>query len=530
MSLTGWIKRRTFSPPKNLLGADLFWWQETGDLHTLISIHAPVMPAGDAPQISITFVLFDRAGVPRTSWQRDILADETIVIDSALVHRTAGVADLPEEGTLAAFVSSKQPVGDRAARHYNRLYSLVDWYSDGGELVSLHNDQSVTAGDAAIEFTEIAFLETDRDKNFLVVINGNVAQAADSIALTVKNHHGQTRTARYRPAMKPFSLHKLHLAELFPDLREFCDDEHACLSGEFKCRGLFVRPYVMTRGSHLSGYHGGDRYASMKGLSRSRYEQLGRGEVNPMAVVNTDKVRTFVNIFNTHGSIEDDFWVDARVYDQTGTLVADKPRWLLATRNQLARGDVAELLPAANKTLIGHIALSFSPDDKPFYPGRLQALLEYRTEHNTSRVMAWSDEWNSPERQKRAAPVLRAFYRMWFKGPIVSSISITNSGLSVDYDKHVQYTIRLRNTDGETLRYKGTLAPQATDFGTIDTFFPGIEAFLGGSPAAMAVVESTSDLAIVQFTHHKESDVFSAEHFMALRTYHDGGFCLPCGS
>ncbi len=144
--------------------------------------------------------------------------------------------------------------------------------------------------------------------------------------------------------------------------------------------------------------------------------------------------------------------------------------------------------------------------------------------------MAWSDEWNSPERQERADRVLRAFYRMWFKGPIVSSISITNSGLSADYDKHVQYTIRLRNTDGETLRYKGTLGPQATDFGTIDTFFPDIEAFLGGSPAAMAVVESTSDLAIVQFTHHKASDVFSAEHFMALRTYHDGGYCLPCGS
>ncbi len=132
--------------------------------------------------------------------------------------------------------------------------------------------------------------------------------------------------------------------------------------------------------------------------------------------------------------------------------------------------------------------------------------------------------------QEGAAPVLRAFYRMWFKRPIVSSISITNSGLSVDYDKHVEYTIHLRNTDGGTLSYKGKLAPQATDFGTIDTFFPDIEAFLGGSPAAMAVVESTSDLAIVQFTHHQASDVFSAEHFMALRTYHDGGFCLPCGS
>ena len=211
MSLTGWIKRRTFSPPKNLLGADLFWWQETGDLHTLISIHAPVIPVADAPQISLTFVLFDTAGVPGTSWQRDVLADETIVIDSALVHRTADDADLPEEGTLAAFVSSGQPVQDSVAREYHRLYSLIDWYSDDGELVSLHNDQSVIARDAAIEFTEIAFLENDRDKNFLVIINGNVAQAADSIALTVRNQHGQTRTANprsprpSRPRPRPYA-------------------------------------------------------------------------------------------------------------------------------------------------------------------------------------------------------------------------------------------------------------------------------------------------------------------------------------
>ncbi len=115
MSLTGWIKRRTFSPPKNLLGADLFWWQETGDLHTLISIHAPVIAAADAPQISLTFVLFDSAGVPRTSWQREVRPDETIIIDSALVHHNADDTDLPAEGTLAAFVSSKQPVADRVA-------------------------------------------------------------------------------------------------------------------------------------------------------------------------------------------------------------------------------------------------------------------------------------------------------------------------------------------------------------------------------------------------------------------------------
>ena len=144
--------------------------------------------------------------------------------------------------------------------------------------------------------------------------------------------------------------------------------------------------------------------------------------------------------------------------------------------------------------------------------------------------MAWSDVWNSTERQEAAKPPLRAFYRMWYRPPIVSAISITNSGLSPDYDKEVDYLIRMRNTDGKTMTCRRTLAPQATDYGTIDTFFPDIEDFLGDNPAAMAVVESTADLAIVQFTHHRKSGVCSVEHFMAIYTPHQGEFYLPCGS
>ena len=57
-----------------------------------------------------------------------------------------------------------------------------------------------------------------------------------------------------------------------------------------------------------------------------------------------------------------------------------------------------------------------------------------------------------------------------------------------------------------------------------------MEDFLGDSGVGIAVVESKADLAIVQFTHHARSGVYSTEHFMALMTLQDGQWHQPCGA
>ncbi len=67
----------------------------------------------------------------------------------------------------------------------------------------------------------------------------------------------------------------------------------------------------------LSAYHGGDLY-DWEDMPWHRYVLLGEGEVNPMIVVETDEVSTDVTFFNTHGHLEDDFWVGVRVYDGGG--------------------------------------------------------------------------------------------------------------------------------------------------------------------------------------------------------------------
>ncbi len=529
MLLTQRFKRFAFSAPKNMLGADLFWWRQSPDMHTLITIYTATIHPTAADRVVMNFVLFDADGTPVTKWRRPIDGDEAIVIDSDQVDLDVDPRRVPEEGTLAAFVGTEGPPSADLKKRYNRLYSLIDWYSDGGELVGLHNDQSVIGNEGPIEITEIAFHETQEQTNYLVVLNGDQALPGDSLTLEVKNHLGRTLRADYAAPMKRFSVNKVHLAELFDDLVSFCDGRHASLSGEFRCSGIFTRPYVMTQGTHLSGYHSGDRY-SWSNLSAKDYERLGHGEVNPMAVLHTPDVRTTVNIFNTHGSLEDDFWVDARLYDEAGTLLADTSRWLLARRHQLSRGDIADLLPADHRPFAGHVALSFTPDDKPEYPMRLQALLEYQTSQSTARVMAWSDEWNSAERLAKAGVPLAAYYRVWFRPPLVTHLSISNCGLSHDYDRTAPFRVLLKNTLGDTLTYEGSVAPHGTVLAPVDSLFTDLDAFLGATGVGIAVVESALDLAIVQFTHHAGSGVYSAEHFMALSRLHDGEWHTACGS
>ncbi|MBT8484122.1 MAG: hypothetical protein KJO43_00995 [Phycisphaerae bacterium] len=526
MALTALLRRPRFKLPARRLGADLFWWRETPRLHTLVTIYPPGMTNGTLPPVSLTCALFDADGTPAGQWNEPVESNRPVVIDSA---RIAAERDVPEDGTLAVIVVPRTRVRPRDIT-YSRLYSLIDWYSDEGELVSLHNDQSLRDSTEPIEFTEIVFRETDDEQTFLLVLAGDQPQPAGCLTLEAKNHAGATLTGTYPEPMTPFSRHRIDLAELMPDLVRFCGGRPASLAGTFACCGQFTRPYVMSETTRLNGYHGGDRY-QWEPFPRQRYTELGgRGQVNPMAVLNTSEVRTTVNLFNTHGHLEEDCWVDAYLYDADGTLAAFREKWLCATRHELARGEVEDLLPPPDTEFVGHIALCYHDDGRHEFPGTVQALMEYRTTQNTARVMAWADEWNSRERLERAPVTLAAYYRVLCDDRFRSYLAITNSGLALDYDRTADYTIRLCNVAGDELVATGRVGPQATVFAPIDELFPDVRAFLGEAPAAVVVVESTLDLALMHFTRHQRSGVWAAEHFMSISTKVDDAWEFPCGS
>ena len=317
-------------PPgtRQAFSADLIWWRESSSIHTVVTVWGGetdlrMLGLGDSDrQKEIILKLHDAAGNSLATWRAELRPGVPVIVDSR------DHPNVVDEGVLAVHLTGNNaPAGEN-----RRLYSMVDWYSDSGELVSLHSDHSIARSRKSIEFTEIVLLETSQSRNFLVLVNGREPQGPDSVALQVRNYCNQTRNAVYSRAMAPFSVHKLSLMELFPNLSEFCAGKHATLEGRFEARNLFTRPYVMTEDKRLAGYHGGDRY-TWNGMPRFIYKALGYGEANPMVAIHSGSLTTTVNLLNSHGDLEEDFWVDARLYDQSGNRshIARNGCWLGAT-------------------------------------------------------------------------------------------------------------------------------------------------------------------------------------------------------
>ncbi len=512
--------------PENFEHGELFWWQENARIHTLFTLWSdPLVVESGASEFWLTFSLFDRTGRLQVEWQQTMRAGETVFLNSTTCPATQTLN--LSEGVLALAISTKTEPPRQIKPP--SLYSMIDWFSEEGELVSLHNGQLIGPSAYPLEWTEIVLQETETDQNFLVILNGPQPQPQPGIRLEIKNCEGEVRQSVYWPEMRPFSLHKLPLGYLFPGLEQFCQSEPVSLSGHFSGQGVFVRPYIVTQGQYLSGYHGGDRYL-WENLPSVAYRFMGQGEVNPMVALHQPDLTTTVNLLNTHGTLEEDFWVDACLYNQSGEMVAEAKHWLLARRNQLSRGDICDLLHDPARPFVGHIALRFSPDNRAEYPRRLQALLEYRTPQSTARVMAWSDSWNWSVRQRLHPLTYRAYYRVWCKTPFLSSVAITNCGIALNYDQTVSYRMRLENGSGDFLTYEGKLAPQATDFGPVQRFFPDATEFLNGQSMALVIVESRADLAIMHLSRHERSGVYAAEHFLPAPTRHAGKLHYPCGS
>lgn len=517
---------------EHCLGYELFWWRETPDLHTLLSIYWFEYATEDV--VFLEFVLYDEQHQEQAHWTVPVQDGQSVFVDSKTCPYTTDLKRPVTNGVLAVYVRTAAPATPRFDRIYNRLYALVDWYSDQKELVCLHSDQCMRypSVERTLTYTEIIVKETEADRNSLVFLNGEELRPPGSLILSIQNHRGETREAVYNRELEPFSVNQVWLVDWFPDLIDFCEGEFATVSGTYNVHGVFSRPYVVTENQYFAAYHAGDLY-QWSALPQALYQAFGHGEVNPMMVLRRPDLETTVNLLNTHGDLEEDFWVDAQIYDEAGQLVVERKQWLLAKRNELSRGDISPLLPEGVENFTGHVALRFSSEDRPLFPRRLQALLEYRSPHSASRAMAWSDEWNSDRRQaqvKRDPVLLQSYFRVWHDEAIESFLAITNCGIPLVYDYTARYALILRKENGDCLRYEGSVEPQATEFATLEHFFPDIDTFMGEDRYAMAIVESVDDLAMVWAGRHRRSGVYSVEHFMGAYVYHKGRYHSTAGS
>lgn len=167
-----------FEYPPDTLGADLFWWRETGTLHTLVSLywkeHARLQGA------VLRFMLFAESGRRVAEWQVEPVEDQVMLVDSKTPPAVVSAAPTIASGVLAVFVSATGGVG---RDDYQRLGGFIDWYSDDGSLCTLHSDQALLDQRVVTRFTEIVVDESVDRQSSLVVLNGPDEQPPGAISL-----------------------------------------------------------------------------------------------------------------------------------------------------------------------------------------------------------------------------------------------------------------------------------------------------------------------------------------------------------
>lgn len=540
----------------DLPGGDLVWWRDDAEWHTLVSIDCSIesnnhLKPGTLAMPRLLLVWTDSQGSPLDAQQIRVQNRSHLVLDSRKLATLFGRPVVTAaEGVLVIVLWPDAPADKDSLAGYSRLYVTVDWHSEAGQLISLHSDQSFRKIRKAIDLTEMVVRETTDSRNSLIFVNGPARQSPGALLLNVTNHRGEVLEARYNAAMPPFSLHRLRLATLFPDIEEFGAAKHLMVGGHFDCDSLYTRPYVITEGVSAGGYHGGDRY-EFSAVPGFAHRLLGRGETNPMLIVEGAELSTTVNVLNSHGGVEGDFWVDAHVYDRSGALVAVRERWLLARRFGLSRGHVKDLLENAGPEFVGHLCLSYSKSGQALYPKRLQALMEYAGRSSVARVMAWSDLWNARE---RVAEILGSFdarmklrvwgekdcpepgrlysshYRAWCGDDLETWLAVTNAGTLENYSTTIAYDIELTSVLGQMWRCSRCLPPFATDLLSLSEIFPRARDLLGDGNVGMLRVVSAADLACVQLTQHRRSGAWGVEHLMADASLFNGEYRSASGS
>jgi hypothetical protein len=411
-----------------------------------------------------------------------------------------------------------------------KLCGLVDWYSTTGTIATLHSDHCVLMQPQELQLTEIVVRPWECDDLQLVFLTADEELPGRSWALSVTNVVGETRTRSVDEVWKPWRVHRVDLQALFGDLVGFANGQELSVTGRRSAHRTYARPYVVSESPVLTAYHGGDLY-DWENMPWHQYVMLGEGEVNPMIVLETDELSTEVTFCNTHGQLQEDFWVGVRIYDESGEMVVHEPRFCFAARDRLASAAFAELLGDIERPFAGHAAFTFSDGGRSAYPGRLQALMAYRSTESIARIMAWSDEWNTPQRRiesRRAFGPFRSYFRVLAAPFLETWLGVTNAG-NHELDSPAEFTVIVEAESGERVASHHTLAPWATAWTTVDDLVPGATHLLG-EINGLLLVESESDLAMVCFTRHRVSGQWSAEHLMSAPTPTADGVIWPAGS
>ena len=178
--------------PAVSIGHDLYWWRhDDAGLRTAVSFYWP--DGWEFERVLAVLRWFDPDGALTAEHEVWLAVDRVLSIDSG-----SPPVPVPLEVDGADAVLSIELFADGEAidsdedRH--RLYGLIDWYSEAGDIVTLHSDHCVLLKPQKLALTEIALRPWEHDDLQLVFVTADEALPAGAWTLTITNAAGEALT------------------------------------------------------------------------------------------------------------------------------------------------------------------------------------------------------------------------------------------------------------------------------------------------------------------------------------------------
>lgn len=505
----------------------MLWFVEDGSTHTRAALLLPRLKVDfeGVRAVDLEFRLFGKNGATVLRKKLESVGlEEVFVVDSRRPPEWL-VFPKPFEGTLLVELTLRCPESEIAKRPglFSATHTYIDYYSEGRFVATLH-DYSAFLPDQ-FQRADLGMIPAYCDpakETFVIVHSAEAGIGSRDLRVLLKNSAGETRAAAL-PALKPFSVRRIFVSDLFPDAAAFLDGK----TGQVTIEGVFRQ--ILTRVAYgvadrIGGgfsldhcfYHS---QALKHRLSKAGRQKIPKGHFNPFFVIDDGDLATSALLFDSAEGV-DGRPVDLLIYDAQGRLVVSEAPFVQLQRDRVCRVDVRDILRknGVAGTFTGHAELLYhaSPEWES-YPTDLAVCVEYVSGGKFASVIFGAGLWNPPEPSSNRN--YRSINRVICDDAQTTYIAISNCCYDYDRCKEAELTLSLVARGAPAAHVRLSIPPNGTVFRAVDDLFPAAKEILAASGGAGLTL--TSDINCLVLTHlfltqDRASKAVSAEHSLDL--------------
>ena len=516
----------------------LIWFISGNGIRTRLTLMLPRLcnDLPDLKKVDLAFKIFNEQGRLVKAWgHKDVLVDCPYVIDSKNFEPTFQTPKnyhlpVPFEGSILVTQTLHYPDKKRLYEKNGGLFAsagtYIDYFKAGSFITTLH-DYCAYLPDQGLHFKHIGMIpayENEKEETFLIFHAAGAGIKKRDLTVEVVNAAGEKKQTRLQ-SMKPFSLRKIFISELFPDISTFLGGRlgQVRVRGNFRCMiGRIAYGIYQKKTKTFSLDH--CYYAQIEKktyLSTDQQKKIKKGFFNPFIVLDNDQTNMSIILF--HNEQDQPHDLDILLYDERGKCILKKERFIHVEKNNVKVIRLRELLQEAkiSGAFMGHGEILYSSHQHKMRTD-LDLYLEIRKGETVANVIFGAKAWNPPRAVVKPEHGADFGCRMVCDDTHTTYFGISNCSHDYHYNVEVHFDLHLIAGGRIIETLPMTIGPEATLYQSIEVFFPHVKEQLKpfeGVGLLSYHLKNANYLVTVFLTEDRKTQALSLEHTLAMPNF-----------